>query len=167
MTSLLLKMKSLRWLKNMNNIDYSSLSFEDVDAAENYIKENDIILFSDEDDIIICYQSNSENISRKWSDITSKTALYFQSNLVDEISASNLLLVFCATDEIDIETRKKIQSDTYCCRKIARSNVSDIESSIKDLVFYNTDNTQKISSLSLIDLIEKKHPEVYELMAEE
>ncbi|ELC9522629.1 hypothetical protein RJY08_004116 [Vibrio alginolyticus] len=151
----------------MNNIDYSSLSFEDVDAAENYIKENDIILFSDEDDIIICYQSNSENISRKWSDITSKTALYFQSNLVDEISASNLLLVFCATDEIDIETRKKIQSDTYCCRKIARSNVSDIESSIKDLVFYNTDNTQKISSLSLIDLIEKKHPEVYELMAEE
>ncbi|HIF8869576.1 TPA: hypothetical protein ACX6DV_003557, partial [Vibrio cholerae] len=98
---------------------------------------------------------------------TSKTALYFQSNLIDETAANNLLLVFCAKDEIDIETRKKIQSDTYCCRKIARSNVSDVESSIKDLVFYNADNTQKISSLSLIDLIAERHPEVYELMAEE
>ncbi|HIF9276603.1 TPA: ABC-three component system middle component 1 [Photobacterium damselae] len=151
----------------MNNIDYNSLSFEDKDAAENYIKENDIILFSDEGDIIICYKSNSENISQNWSDITSKTALYFQSNLLDEISASNLLLVFCATDEIDIETRKKIQSDTYCCRKIARSNVNDVETSIKDLVFYHTDNTKTISSLSLIDLIKTKHPEVYKLMAKE
>ncbi|HAG52388.1 MAG TPA: hypothetical protein DCL21_01215 [Alphaproteobacteria bacterium] len=148
----------------MNKIDYSSLDFEDKDAAESYILENDIILFSDAGDIIICYRSNAENISRNWNDITTKTALYFQSNLLDEISASNLLLVFCSTDEIDINTRKKIQSDTYCCRKIARSNVGDIESSIKDLVFYNTDNERKVSSLSLIDLIEKKHPDVFNLM---
>ncbi|HDY8172461.1 ABC-three component system middle component 1 [Vibrio vulnificus] len=151
----------------MNKIDVNSLIFEDEDAAKNYIEENGIILFSDEEDIIICYQSNFDNIKDKWSDITSKTALYFQSNLIDETAANNLLLVFCAKDEIDIETRKKIQSDTYCCRKIARSNVSDVESSIKDLVFYNVDNTQKISSLSLIDLIAERHPEVYELMAEE
>ena len=151
----------------MNNIDVNSLIFEDAEAAKNYIEENEIILFSDEEDIIICYQSNSENIKDKWTDITSKTALYFQSNLLDETSANNLLLVFCAKDEIDIETRKKIQSDTYCCRKIARSNVSDVESSIKDLVFYNVDNTQKISSTSLIELIAERHPEVYELMAEE
>ncbi|WP_273859902.1 ABC-three component system middle component 1 [Photobacterium sp. GSS17] len=149
----------------MNNIDYSSLDFEDKDAAKSFIIDNDILLFSDEGDIILCYQSNSENIKCNWSDITTQTALYFQSNLLDEVSASNLLLVFCSTDEIDIETRKKIQSDTYCCRKIARSNVSDIESSIKELVFYNTKNERKVSSLSLIELIKKKHPEVFDLMA--
>lgn len=149
----------------MNNITSDDLQFDDIETANKFIIENEIKLFSDDGDIIICYQSSAANIASNWNDITTKTALDFQSNLIDQITSKNLLLVFCAHDEIDIDTKKKIQLDTYCCRKITRSNVVDLEKSIKELVFYRVKNDQEITSTPLKKIIEQKHPEVFQLMA--
>lgn len=149
----------------MNKITCDYLEFEDKDAAIKFIAANQIELYIDELDIILCYQSNSENINANWYKITTQAALYFQSNLIDEITSKNLLLVFCSSNEIDIETKKKIQSDTYCCRKIARSNVKNTEESIKDLILYQTNQSESKESISLKELIKKDHPDVFELMA--
>jgi hypothetical protein len=149
----------------MNKITCDDLEFEDKDAAIKFIADNKIELYIDELDIILCYQSNSEDISSNWYEITTQTALYFQSNLTDEITSKNLLLVFCSSNEIDIETKKKIQSDTYCCRKIARSNVVNAEKSIKELILYQINQSEGKESISLKELIRKNHPDVFELMA--
>lgn len=149
----------------MNNITWNELQFDDTEAAEKFIVQNGIKLFIDDGDVIICYQSSAENITSTWNDITTKTALDFQSNLIDQITSRNLLLVFCANDEIDVDTKKKIQSDTYCCRKIARSNVKDLETSIRELVFYDTESKKEVKTSPLKEIIEKNHPEVFQLMA--
>jgi len=149
----------------MNKITCDDLEFEDKDTVIKFITDNKIELYVDELDVILCYQSNSEDIRSNWYDITTQTALYFQSNLIDEIMSKNLLLVFCSSNEIDIETKKKIQSDTYCCRKIARSNVVNAEESIKELILYQTNQSESKESISLKELIRKNHPDVFELMA--
>jgi hypothetical protein len=149
----------------MNKITYDYLSFDDKEAAAQFITDNKIEIYIDELDIILCYQSNSEDISSNWYDITTQAALYFQSNLVDEIMSKNLLLVFCSSNEIDIETKKKIQSDVYCCRKIARSNVVNAGESIKELILYQTTQSEIKASISLKELIRKNHPDVFKLMA--
>ena len=107
---------------------------------------------------------SSEGIKKNWNDITTRTALDFQSNLIDQVTSRNLLLVFCSNEEIYIDTKKEIQSDTYCCRKIARSNVENLESSIKELIFYGTKNEEEVNKSSLKEIIEKEHPEVFQLM---
>lgn len=149
----------------MNKITCDDLEFEDKEEAIKFIEENEIELFLDELDIILSYRSSSEKISANWSEITTQTALHFQANLIDEITSKNLLLVFCSSNGIDIETKKKIQSDTYCCRKIARSNVVDAEKSIKELILYQINQSEGKESISLKELIRKNHPDVFELMA--
>jgi hypothetical protein len=149
----------------MNKITCDDLEFEDKEAAIKFITDNKIELYIDELDIILCYQSKGEDITSNWYDITTQTALYFQSNLIDEITSKNLLLVFCSSNEIDIDTKNKIQSDTYCCRKIARSNVVNTEENIKELIFYQTNQPENKVSISLKELIRKNHPDVFKLMA--
>ncbi|MEZ8513837.1 hypothetical protein AB6D22_23610 [Vibrio splendidus] len=149
----------------MNSINCEDLQFDDMSSAVKFVSENEIKIFSDEGDLILCYMDSSEGIKKNWNDITTKTALDFQSNLVDQVTSRNLLLVFCSNEEIDIDTKKEIQSDTYCCRKIARSNVENLESSIKELIFYGTEKEEEVNKSSLIEIIEKKHPEVFQLMA--
>lgn len=149
----------------MNKISCEDLDFDDKETAIKFITDNKIEIYIDEFDIILCYQSKSEDIRSNWYDITTQAALYFQSNLIDEITSKNLLLVFCSSHEIDIDTKKKIQSDTYCCRKIARSNVVDIEESIKELILFKTNQSETIVSKSLKELIRNDHPDVFNLMA--
>lgn len=123
----------------MNSINCNELQFDDLSSAVRFVLENNITIFLDEGDLILCYMDSSEGIKSNWNDISTRMALDFQSNLVDEVISRNLLLVFCSTEEIDIDTRKKIQLDTYCCRKIARSKVENLENSIKDLIFYGVE----------------------------
>lgn len=149
----------------MNSINCKDLLFDDMPSAEKFILENEIEIFSDEGDLILCYMNSPEGIKKNWNDITTRTALDFQSNLIDQVISRNLLLVFCSTEEIDIDIKKEIQSDTYCCRKIARSKVEDLESSIKDLIFYGTEKKEEVKKSSLKEIIEKEHNEVFQLMA--
>jgi hypothetical protein len=149
----------------MNKIMCEALDFEDEEAATKFVTNNKIDLYLDELDVILCYQSQSEDISSNWYEITTQAALYFQSNLIDEIMSKNLLLVFCSSNDIDIDTKNKIQSDTYCCRKIVRSNVENAEKSIKELVLYQTRQSGDKKSISLKELIRNNHPDVFELMA--
>ena len=149
----------------MNKITNDDLKFEDVDEVNKFVSKHNIILFQDDDDVIICYQSSSEKIRELWVSIVADVAYYFQSNLIDEVLSKNLLLVFCANDHIDINTKKEIQSNTYCCRKIARSNVSDLERTIKDLVFFDMADQRIVITSSLSALIKEKHPEVFNLLS--
>lgn len=148
----------------MNRITYKDLKFDDYKIVNDFIIKYKIELFLDADDIIICYQSSALEITNSWNDIVTETAYYFQSNLVDEIMSKNLLLVFCAYNDIDINIKKEIQSDTYCCRKIVRSNVKNLESSIKELIFYDTVQVVVTKTSSLKYLIHEKHPEVFILL---
>jgi hypothetical protein len=148
----------------MNSINCEDLNFDDMPAAEKFVLENEIKIFSDEGDLILCYMDSSEGIKNNWNDITTRTALDFQSNLTDQVISRNLLLVFCSTEEIDIDTKKEIQSDTYCCRKIARSKVENLESSIKDLIFYGTEKKEEVKKSTLKEIIEKEHHEVFQLI---
>ena len=151
----------------MNRITISNLKFENVEEANNFVLKYNIILFQDDDDVIICYQSSSENIRDGWKSIVEDLAYYFQSNLIDSIVSRNLLLVFCANedDDIDINTKKEIQSNTYCCRKLARSNVSNLEGTIKDLIFFDT-TVQRISNTSSLSfLIKERYPEIFKLLS--
>lgn len=140
------------------------LDFDDIDSALKFVKENNITIFSDEGDLILCYLDSSEGIKKKWTDITTKAALDFQSNLVDQIISRNLLLVFCSHEEIDIVTKKEIQSDTYCCRKIVRSGVDNLEHSIKELIFYGIEKEEETKDISLKEVIEKEHYDVFQMM---
>ncbi|MUI53378.1 hypothetical protein [Aliivibrio fischeri] len=149
----------------MNSINCKDLQFDDMPSAEKFILESEIKIFSDEGDLILCYMNSPEDIKRNWNDITTRTALDFQSNLIDQVISRNLLLVFCSTEEIDVDTKKEIQSDTYCCRKIARSKVEDLERSIKDLIFYGTEKKEDVKKSSLKNIIEKEHNDVFQLMA--
>lgn len=148
----------------MNRITYEDLSFENQIEAKNVIEKHKLILFQDIDDVIICYHSTSEVISKRWNQLLTEIALYFQANLDDEILSRNLLLVFCCSDYINVELKKEIQSDTYCCRKIVRSNITSIDAAIKDLLFLNIDKIVKKESLSLKKFIENNHPEVFEML---
>ncbi|NMP28532.1 hypothetical protein GW590_16845 [Rahnella sp. SAP-1] len=149
----------------MNKITNNDLKFEDVDEANKFVSKYNIILFQDDDDVIICYQSSSEKIRELWGSVVEDLAYYFQSNLIDDILSRNLLLVFCANDDIDINTKKEIQSNTYCCRKIARSKVSDLEGAIKDLIFFDTTIQGVVNTSSLSILIKERHPEVFNLLS--
>lgn len=148
----------------MIRITYNDLSFERKDEAEFVVGKYDLILFKDNDDVIICYYSTADVIEALWSDLLAEMALYFQANLEDEILAKNLLLVFCSSDNVNIDVKKEIQSDTYCCRKIVRSNVSDVDKSIKELVLYNVERATTSETISLRKILEKEHPEVFNMM---
>ncbi|WP_349886339.1 ABC-three component system middle component 1 [Pantoea ananatis] len=151
----------------MISITYENLSFEREKDAKYVILKYGLILFKDDDDIIICYGSTSENIKDKWVNILSEIAFNFQANLLDEIQSKNLLLVFCAKDSVSVDLKKEIQSDTYCCRKVVRSNVSDIKEDIKSLILYNVKTIMTPDSKSLIDIIKEKHHVVYEMIRSE
>ncbi|EGU9030329.1 hypothetical protein GA076_18890 [Vibrio parahaemolyticus] len=151
----------------MNSITCDDLDFEEIGDAKKFIEKNHIRLFIDEGDVILCYESTSEDLESNWEKISMKTALYFQSNLIDEVLARNLILVFLTKNEVDISVKKRIQSDTYCCRKIVRSNVISIENSIKDLMLFNIEGQNTAEVESLIDLIKIEHPEVFQLIDSE
>jgi hypothetical protein len=149
----------------MHKITCDDLSFEDKDSADKFIRDNNIILFSEDGDIFICYESTAIDISKEWYDITTKTALYFQSNLLDETMSRNLLLVFFSNDDIDINIKKTIQSDIYCCRKIVKSNVKDIEFTIKELIFHSDIITSETKNHSLKEFLTTKHKDILELVS--
>lgn len=151
----------------MINITCDDLEFDDIISARDFINEHSIKLFMDDGDIILCYESTAENIESQWEKVSTKTALYFQSNLIDEVIARNLILVYLSKDEITISVKKKIQLDTYCCRKIVRSGVNNLDDSIKELMLFNTEQLSKPEVASLRDLIQNKHPEVFELISNE
>lgn len=151
----------------MIRITYKDLSFEKEDEAKDLIEKYDLVLFKDVDDVIVCYYSTGDIIENLWGELLTEMALCFQANLEDEILSKNLLLVFCASDNVNIDLKKEIQSDTYCCRKIVRSNVSDVDKSIKELVFYNVEKVTIPGASSLKEILEKKHPEVFKMMRSE
>ena len=151
----------------MIRITYKDISFEREDEAKNLIEKYNLILFKDVDDVIVCYYSTGDIIESLWDELLTELALSFQANLEDEILSKNLLLVFCASDTVNIDLKKEIQSDTYCCRKIVRSNVGDVDKSIKELDFYNVEKVTVPGATSLKEILEKKHPEVIEMMRSE
>lgn len=148
----------------MHRITYDDLTFDDKNSAIEFIEDNKIELFYEYGDIFICYNSSSSKIDNKWYEITTKTALYFQSNLLDETLSKNLLLVFFSADDIDINIKKTIQSDIYCCRKIVKSNVINIEDTIKELVFFSAKIKSESKSTSLNDFLMNKHSDVLTLV---
>ncbi|MEZ9048097.1 ABC-three component system middle component 1 [Vibrio sp. 10N.247.311.64] len=148
----------------MINITCDDLVFDDVISAKDFVNEHSIKLFMDDGDIILCYESTADNIENQWEKVSTKTALYFQSNLIDEVIARNLILVYLSKDEINIGVKKTIQLDTYCCRKIVRSGINNLDDSIKELMLFNTEQLSKPEVVSLRELIKIKHPEVFELI---
>ncbi|MBS9921947.1 ABC-three component system middle component 1 [Vibrio alginolyticus] len=151
----------------MRNINCNDLEFDNLHSAISFIENNNIKLFYDEGDVILCYQSNESDITENWKDISMKTALYFQANLKDEIIGRNILLVFLSKDSVDINIKKSIQSNTYCCRKIVRSNVENIEKTINELMLKDISENKKKKKTNLKSFIRNSHHEVFNLIGEE
>ena len=149
----------------MNKIECEILKFEDSESAILFIENNNIQLYMDSNDIILCYEGTEGDIRDNWFEITSQLALQFQSNLVDDVLANNLLLVFCTKDNLDIELKKEIQSNTYGFRKLVRSNVKNITDSIRELIFYEIEAPKKNDSIPLSDIIKTKYPDIFHLLS--
>ncbi|MEZ8606665.1 ABC-three component system middle component 1 [Vibrio sp. 10N.239.311.G01] len=152
----------------MRKINCNELDFVDQESAIKFVERNEIEVFSDDGDIDIalCYRSTKEQIKSNWKDISLQTALYFQSNLKDEVIGRNMILVYMSQGDLDINVKKEIQSNTYCCRKIVRCNVDETESEINELMLNNINGIYKEKHYNLKELIRINHPEVFSLIGE-
>lgn len=153
----------------MRKISCDELDFFDQESANKFIDMNEIEIFSDDGDIdvALCYRATQEKIILNWKDISLQAALYFQSNLKDEVIGRNMVLVYMSQGDLDISVKKEIQSNTYCCRKIVRCNVDNTEAEINELMLKNVNGNYEEKHYNLKELIRVKYPEVFDLIGGE